>query len=303
MPARQTASYLIRKFKEAGIRPDTRHGQNFLIDLNLLKLLAETAEVGVNDIVLEVGTGTGSLTALLAQRANAVVTVEIHGQLFQLAKEILVDCKNVTMLQMDALKNKNNLQPELLQLIQKQLAESPHRQLKLVANLPYNVATPVISNLLATEILPKSITVTIQKELADRITARPGTKDYSALSVWIQCQCDARIVRVLGPSAFWPRPKVHSAIIQICPDPVRRNRIRDRVEFHTFTRSLFFHRRKLLRRVLLSAYKNRLSKPDVDDVLNEMKLRPDSRAEQLSVDEMHALLETVNSRLTVSGQK
>lgn len=303
MPARQTASYLIRKFKEAGIRPDTRHGQNFLIDLNLLKLLAETAEVGVNDVVLEVGTGTGSLTALLAQRATAVVTVEIHGQLFQLAEEILVNCKNVTMLQMDALKNKNNLQPELLQLIRQQLTESPHRQLKLVANLPYNVATPVISNLLATEILPKSITVTIQKELADRITARPGTKDYSALSVWIQCQCDARIVRVLGPSAFWPRPKVHSAIIQICPDPVRRNRIRDRVEFHTFIRSLFFHRRKLLRRVLLSAYKNRLSKPDVDDILNEMKLKPDSRAEQLSVDEMHALLETVNSRLTVSGQK
>ena len=303
MPSRQTTSYLIRKFKEAGIRPDTRHGQNFLIDLNLLKLLAETAEVEVNDVVLEVGTGTGSLTALLAQRATAVVTVEIHGQLFQLAEEMLVDCKNVTMLQMDALKNKNNLQPELLQLIQGQLAVSPHRQLKLVANLPYNVATPIISNLLATEILTKSITVTIQKELADRITARPGTKDYSALSVWIQCQCDARIVRVLGPSAFWPRPKVHSAIIQICPDPVRRNRIRDRVEFHTFTRSLFFHRRKLLRRVLLSAYKNRLSKPDVDDVLNEMKLRPDSRAEQLSVDEMHVLLETVNSRLTVSGQK
>ena len=303
MPSRQTTSYLIRKFKEAGIRPDTRHGQNFLIDLNLLKLLAETAEVEVNDVVLEVGTGTGSLTALLAQRATAVVTVEIHGQLFQLAEEMLVDCKNVTMLQMDALKNKNNLQPELLQLIQGQLAVSPHRQLKLVANLPYNVATPIISNLLATEILTKSITVTIQKELADRITARPGTKDYSALSVWIQCQCDARIVRVLGPSAFRPRPKVHSAIIQICPDPVRRSRIRDRVEFHTFIRSLFFHRRKLLRRVLLSAYKNRLSKPDVDDVLIEMKLRSDSRAEQLSVDEMHALLETVNSHLTVSGEK
>ena len=154
MSNRQTISFLTQRFRDAGIWPDTRHGQNFLIDLNLVRLLVDAASLSRRDVVLEVGTGTGSLTAMLAARAGAVVTVEISGELHQLASEELVDFENVTLLHMDALKNKNRFHPTLLQTIAQQVENVPDGRLKLVANLPYNIATPVISNLLLTDILP-----------------------------------------------------------------------------------------------------------------------------------------------------
>jgi 16S rRNA (adenine1518-N6/adenine1519-N6)-dimethyltransferase len=214
MPKRQTASFLIRKFEEVGLQPDPRRGQNFLIDLNLLEILADEAAVGPQDVVLEVGTGLGSLTVLLAPRAAAVVTVEVDRNLQQLAGEQLVDFDNVTMLCQDALKNKNQLHPNVIDAVRKELDADPRRSCKLVANLPYSIATPVISNLLAGDITPVSMTVTIQKELADRIVAPPRSKDYGALSIWLQSQCQTQILRVMPPAVFWPRPKVDSAIVQ-----------------------------------------------------------------------------------------
>ncbi len=163
-----------------------------------------------------------------------MVSVEISAELHQLAQEELIDCDNVTLLRRDALKNKNRLNPDMLEAVAKHLAVDPCRRLKLVANLPYNIATPVISNLLSTDITPYSMTVTIQKELADRITARPRTKDYSALSVWIQSQCEAEVMRILPPTVFWPRPKVHSAIMHIVPQPEKRAGFPSR---NSFTRS------------------------------------------------------------------
>ena len=133
---RQTASYLMRRFEEVGIQPVTRHGQNFLIDLNLVQLLVQTADLGPDDVVLEIGTGTGSLTALMAQRAGGVVTVELDSQLHQLASEALVEFRNVVMLQQDALKNKNRFHPRVMEAVREQLAVAPGRRLKLVANLP-----------------------------------------------------------------------------------------------------------------------------------------------------------------------
>jgi 16S rRNA (adenine1518-N6/adenine1519-N6)-dimethyltransferase len=245
----QTLSFLRRRFEEAGIRPRTRYGQNFLIDLNLQQLLLDTARLGPDDVMLEVGTGTGSLTALAAARAAAVVTVEIDRDLFRLAGEALHGLENVTMLQLDALRNKNRLNPALLDAVREHVAASPGRQLKLVANLPYNVATPVLSNLLATDDPPRTMTATIQKELADRIVARPSTKDYGALSIWMQSQCRVKIVRVMPPAAFWPRPKVTSAIVHVVLDDALRGRIPDRRYFHDFIRAMFFHRRKFLRSV------------------------------------------------------
>ena len=301
MSERQTTSYLIRRFAEAGIRPDTRHGQNFLIDLNLLGLIAESANLSDNDVVLEVGTGTGSLTALLAKSAAHVVTVEIDATLHQLARESLAAFENVTMLQQDVLKNKNLLHPDVLQAVRQPIQEGSASHFKLVANLPYNVATPIISNLLSTDIFPTSMTVTIQKELADRMIASPGTKDYSALSIWIQSQCEVQVVRVMPPSCFWPRPKVNSAIIHIEPQAKLRERIPHPDLFHTFVRSMFFHRRKLLRRVLLSAYKGQFTKSDVDRILGTLGWRGETRAEQLTVEEMIRLFQTVREELRTLG--
>ena len=294
---RQTLSFLKTRFAEVGLNLVKRHGQNFLLDLNLLDLLVETADLQPHDVVLEVGTGTGSLTAAMAPRVAAVVTVEIDPRLHQLASEELIDFDNVTMLLQDALRNKNNFDEAVLDALRGRLAEEPGRRFKLVANLPYSVATPVISNLLLTDVSPESMTVTIQKELADRIVASPGSKDYSALSVWVQSQCRAEIVRLLPPSAFWPRPLVTSAIVRIELVPEKQERIDDLRYFHDFVRSMFFHRRKFLRSVVISAFKNDLAKDEIDAILAEQGFDADARAEQLSVEAMIALCDAMRKRL------
>ena len=293
---RQTKTFLMQKFREIGLEPASRHGQNFLIDLNLVELLVESAELSKHDVVLEVGTGTGSLTALMAQWAAAVVTVEIDAHLYELASEELLRFDNVTMLRFDALKNKNQFDPRVMEAVGMALAAEPGRQFKLVANLPYNVATPVLSNLLLSEHVPCMMVATIQKELADRIVARPWSKDYGALSVWMQSQCHAEIVRIMPPSVFWPMPKVYSAIVKLSVDPAKRAAIPDLAYFHHFIRSLFFHRRKYLRANMVSALKEHLSKERVDSILAKMNFQPDTRTEQLDVPTLLELTELVRAQ-------
>jgi len=235
-PDHQTISYLARRFSETGVRLNRRHGQNFLIDLNLQRLIVARAKLEPTDVVLEVGTGTGALSALMAPLAAAIVTVEIDPHLRQLASEELFGHENVVMLAQDVLRSKSQIDPRVIEEVERQVSAAPGRRLKLVANLPYSVATPVIANLLLCEPAPHSMTVTIQKELADRITARPDTRDYGALSVWIQSQSRVELVRVLPPSVFWPRPQVTSAIVHIEIDPALRGRIGDLQFFHDFVR-------------------------------------------------------------------
>lgn len=297
--SRQTISYLTRRFQEAGIRPEVRHGQNFLIDLNLLDVLIDTAAPNEHDVVLEVGTGMGSLTGLLAERAAQVVTVEIDARLHQMAAEELEPFGNVTMLLQDALRNKNNVADEVIGEIQKHVNAAPGRQFKLVANLPYNVATPILSNLLTVEPTPVSLTATIQKELADRMCAPAGVKDYSALSVWMQSLCDLHIARILPPQVFWPRPRVHSAIIHIVPNAEKRAAIPDLEFFHQFVRGLFLHRRKFLRGSLIAALQENLDKPAIDEVLAPFEFPVDVRAEQLTLEGIQQLCEAFRQRMAV----
>ncbi|MEL7338284.1 MAG: 16S rRNA (adenine(1518)-N(6)/adenine(1519)-N(6))-dimethyltransferase RsmA, partial [Planctomycetota bacterium] len=254
MAERQTATYLSGRLAAAGLKPLSRFGQNFLTDLNLVELIARSAEITQNDVVLEIGTGVGSLTQLLAAAGNPVLTVEIDNNLFVLAGEELETLPNVKMLHMDALRNKNSLRKEIIDSVRAAKKRVDGRFM-LVANLPYNVATPIISNLLLTDPPAERMVVTIQKELGDRIVAAPGNKDYGALSVWIQSQCRAEIIRTLPPTVFWPRPRVHSAIVRIDRDPQAVAKIPDLAFANKTIRALFFHRRKLLRSVMISAMK------------------------------------------------
>ncbi|MBL9163446.1 MAG: ribosomal RNA small subunit methyltransferase A [Planctomycetaceae bacterium] len=295
--SRQTKSFLISRFREMGIRPATRHGQNFLIDLNLHRLIVDTANLDERDVVLEVGTGTGAITQLIAERAGAVVTVEIDGHMFDLASEMLLDFDNVTMLHVDALRNKNNFNPAVSEAVGAQLAAAPNRRLKLVANLPYNIATPILSNLLSWEHPPHSMVATIQKELGERMAAQPWSKDYSALSVWFQCQADVEIVRVMPPSVFWPEPKVDSAIVKVVIDPARRAAVPDLGYFHQFTKAIFLHRRKFLRANVVAAMKGTLDKAQVDEVMAEMGFAEDARTEQLDVATLLRLTELFRRRV------
>ena len=291
---RQTASYLSKRLAAAGLRPVSRFGQNFLIDLNLVDLIARSAELRKTDVVLEIGTGVGSLTTRLSDQAGAVLSVEIDNNLHRLASEELSDRPNVRLIHGDALRNKNSLRPEIMELIRDAIGRiGEDARFLLVANLPYNVATPIISNLLHETPPPDVMVVTIQKELADRIVAQPGTKDYGALSVWVQSLCRAEIVRVLPPTVFWPRPKVHSAILRLDLVPEWRGQFQDLTHFHQTVRALFFHRRKFLRSVVASAMKGRLGKPEVDQVLASLGYEETSRAEELSVQQIQQLAEAL----------
>jgi 16S rRNA (adenine1518-N6/adenine1519-N6)-dimethyltransferase len=178
-----------------------------------------------------------------------------------------------------------------LDAVRDAMAKIPGAKFKLAANLPYNVATPIISNLLNETPLVERMVVTIQKELGERIIAPTSCKDYSALSIWMQSQCDCEILRVLPPSAFWPRPKVDSAILRIIPNAAKRSRIADLEFFHTRLRAMFLHRRKFLRSQLISAMQELLTKEQVDEVLASQGLEVNLRAEQLTVEQMISLLE------------
>lgn len=293
---RQTKSFLISRFREMGITPATRHGQNFLIDLNLHRLLIDSAELTKDDVVLEVGTGTGALTTEMARRAGGVVTVEIDSHLYELASEELFEYRHVTMLNFDALHNKNAFDQRVIDAVGEKLAEAPGRKFKLVANLPYNIATPVLSNLLLCPHTPVMMVATIQKELGDRIVAQPWSKDYGALSVWMQSQAATEIVRIMPPSVFWPQPKVDSAIVKIVTDFEKRAAVPDLKYFHQFVKTIFIHRRKYLRANIVAAMKEHLSKPQIDEILSEMQLGENARTEELDVATLLRLTESVRTK-------
>jgi len=281
---RQTRSYLMKLFKEHGFHPRSDLGQNFLIDLNLVEFVVEQAELTEQDVVLEVGAGTGSMTTMMGARAGQVISIEVDTNMHKLASSMVESFDNVTLLRTDALRNKNNLHPRVLEAVDTALAVDPARRLKLVANLPYNIATPIVSNLVATELPWARMVVTIQYELGQRMKARPSTSHYGSLAVWLQSQCDVELLRKVGPTVFWPRPKVNSAIMKLTPDAAKRSLIADRAFFQDYLRRLFHQRRKMLRSVLVGMYRKQLGKPAVDTILAELSIAENARAEQLPVE-------------------
>ena len=281
---RQTRTHLTKLFAQHGFFPRGDLGQNFLIDLNIVQYVADQAFIGPDDVVLEVGTGTGGLTTFLAREAADVVTVEYDEKVFGLAQQMLDGLRNVTLINADALKSKNQLNPDVIAVVEEKLRVDPERKLKLVANLPYDVATPINSNLVASELPWVGMVVTIQLELAQRMAAQPKAgSNFGALSVWLQSQCQIKLLKKLGPQVFWPRPDVDSAILSIRPDRERRALITDRAFFHELVRGVFTQRRKHLRVVLGSHFKGRLDREVIDGVLAELGLKPDVRAETLEV--------------------
>lgn len=312
---RQTLSYLRNLFERRGIAPQRQLGQNFLIDLNIHELIARTAEITDKDVILEVGPGAGALTTLMAENASAVVAVDLDPMMVELTREATIMYPNVRVVHADALKGKNKLNPEVLDNVRAGLAFAPDRVFKLVANLPYNIATPLITNLLVhPELCPALMVVTIQHELAERMLAEPGTEHYGGLSVLVQALADVELVRALSPKVFWPRPRVDSAIVKITPDPARRAAIADLPWFHHVVRRIFLHRRKNLRRVIYSEWRDQWAdKAEVDAFLAELGLTEHEpghddepaiiRAESMNVEEMLALADALRPRLKDPDQR
>jgi 16S rRNA (adenine1518-N6/adenine1519-N6)-dimethyltransferase len=295
-PIRQTQSYLRHLFARRGIFPRHRLGQNFLIDLNIHDLIVETAAVGPDDVILEVGPGAGALTALMAGRGASVVAIEVDPGMAKLAEEAVAGLPHARVLNTDALTNKNSLNPILIENVRTEMEARSGRGFKLVANLPYNVATPIITNLLVhPEVVPVLMVVTIQRELAERMIAAPGTPAYGALSILLQALAEVSIVRSLPPSVFWPRPKVDSAVVMIRPDPARRAAM-DVSWFHKMVREIFLHRRKNLRHVLAGMWPDRWTKAEVDAWLQLLGLDGQLRAEALDVDKFRSLALALKER-------
>lgn len=294
---RQTQSYLRTLFAQRGVAPQHRHGQNFLIDLNLHDVIVKAAEVGPDDVVLEVGPGAGAMTALLAATGAAVVAVDIDPAMVALTTEATEGLANVRVFQADALSSKHAIEPRVLDSVRAGLAVSPEKRFKLVANLPYHAATPIVTNLLVhPELCPALLVVTIQLELAEKMRAAPGTPAHGGLSVIVQALANVELVRTLSPSVFWPRPKVESAVVRLLPDPSKRAEVGDVDWFHRVVRQVFLHRRKNLRGVLFSQYKGRWTKPEVDALLESLGLNGQIRAEAMNVQEFLSLANALKAR-------
>lgn len=299
--SRQTRTHLMSLFERRGLHPRSDLGQNFLIDLNVIEFVVRNAELGPTDVVLEVGAGTGSMTAELAKQAAAVVSVEYDTNMFAMATEAVAAFPNVTLLNCDALKNKNRIRDEVMDAVRAELAKDPARRLKLVANLPYNIATPIVSNLVASDLPWERMVVTIQFELGQRMASGPGKSNYGALSAWLQSQAFVKILRRLGPQVFWPRPAVNSAIVQLTPAPNKAARIADRPFLQEFLRLLFTQRRKVMRPVLVGMFRKRLPKEAVEAVVTDLGHGPKTRAESLEPYQLVELANRFHALLQASG--
>jgi 16S rRNA (adenine1518-N6/adenine1519-N6)-dimethyltransferase len=282
---RQTLTYLRRLFDAFGLEAKSKLGQNFLVDLNLLDLIVRAAELDRTDAVLEVGTGTGSLTARLADHAGVVTTVEIDKSLQPVAKQIVGDRANVRYVFGDCLARKNELNPDMLAAWTDAATEFGCTRRKLVANLPYVIATPLVSNLLIAGVPIERMVVMVQWEIAERMRAEVGTKDYNALSVLVQSVADVEVVRKVLPSNFHPRPKVDSAIVKIVPSAEKRAKVGDVARFRAFLRDLYVHRRKNLRQALMGWPAGRKDKDEVDAKLKELGIDGTIRSEALDVEQ------------------
>ena len=241
--------------------------------------------------MLEVGTGTGSLTAKMADLAGAVCSMEIDRDFHKLAKGHVGPRKNVDLVFGDCLARKNELNPEMMSAWQNLGQAHNCTQYKLIANLPYAIAAPLISNLLLTETPIERMVVMVQWEIGERLRANVGTKDYNALSILVQSVADVEIIRKIAPTNFFPRPKVESAVVLIKPNAEKRALVGDVKRFRVFLRDLYVHRRKNLRGALHGAPSGRKEKTFVDATLQGLNIDPTARAETLSIADHLRLME------------
>ena len=277
----QTKRQIQELLSSAGLSPNRRLGQHFLIDLNLMTLLADAAQIGAGDVVLEVGCGTGSLTELLARRARRVVAVELDRTLAGIAESQLAGAGNVKIIRGDALAGKGMLNPAIVDALNEATAGGSGHLL-LVSNLPYDVASAVMIDLVQGPVVADSMTVTVQREVAERMAAAPGGKAYGTLSIFLGATSRVEILRVLKPSVFWPPPGVDSAIVRVVRDPQKSGRIESMKSLCEVVGLFMGHRRKMLRACIKHAPVG-LGNPDHwMTVFESCAIEPSKRPEELN---------------------
>ncbi|MFR4782890.1 MAG: 16S rRNA (adenine(1518)-N(6)/adenine(1519)-N(6))-dimethyltransferase RsmA [Pilosibacter sp.] len=251
-----------------------KFGQNFLIDAHVLEKIISAAGITKNDCVLEIGPGIGTMTQYLAENAGHVVAVEIDRNLIPILKETLADYDNVTVINED-----------ILRVDIKALAEEYNdgKPIKVVANLPYYITTPIIMGLFESGVPIDNITVMVQKEVADRMKEGPGSKDYGALSLAVQYYAEPEIVANVPPNCFIPRPNVGSAVIRLTRHKEMPVEVKDPALMFKIIRASFNQRRKTLQNGLGNASELPYTKEQIAAAIAEMGLTPTIRGEALSL--------------------
>ena len=257
-----------------------KFGQNFLIDTHVLEKIMDAAEITKEDCVVEIGPGIGTMTQYLAERAKEVVAVEIDKNLIPILQETLQEYDNVTIVNEDILK------VDLNRLVEERNNGKP---VKVVANLPYYITTPIIMGLFENHVPLKSITVMVQKEVADRMKVGPGTKDYGALSLAVQFYAKPEIVANVPPNCFIPRPGVGSAVIRLTCHETCPVLVKDEKFMFSLIRAAFNQRRKTLLNSLSNAGGLNLGKEQIKAAFDKMQLAPTIRGEELTLEQFAAL--------------
>ncbi len=257
-----------------------KFGQNFLIDTHVLDKIISAAEITKDDLVVEIGPGIGTMTQYLACAAREVVAIEIDKMLIPILKETLADYDNVTVINEDVLKVDLN-----------KLAEEKNggRPVKVVANLPYYITTPIIMGLFENHVPLHSITVMVQKEVADRMRMGPGTKDYGALSLAVQYYAEPYLVANVPQNCFMPRPKIGSAVIRLTVHEQPPVTVRDEKLMFQLIRASFNQRRKTLANGLNNSPELHYSKEQIAEAIEKLGVSASVRGEALTLEQFAKL--------------
>lgn len=257
-----------------------KFGQNFLIDSHVLEKIIDAAHITRDDFVLEIGPGIGTMTQYLSEHAREVMAVEIDHNLIPILNETLAGYDNVEVLNEDILKVDIG-----------KIAEEKNqgRPIKVVANLPYYITTPIIMGLFEKKVPMDSLTVMVQKEVAQRMQAGPGTKDYGALSLAVQFYAEPYIVANVPPNCFMPRPKVGSAVIRLTRYKDMPVKVKNEQLMFSIIRASFNQRRKTLQNGINNSSALHFSKEQVVEALGKMELSPTIRGEALSLEQFARL--------------
>lgn len=279
----------IQTIKKHGFDFQKKYGQNFLIDGRVLEKIMDAADITKEDCVLEIGPGIGTMTQYLAERAGKVLAVEIDDKLIPILQETLGEYPNVQIIHADVLKL------DITKLVQE---ENQGKPVKVVANLPYYITTPIIMGLFENHVPLENITVMVQKEVADRMQVGPGTKDYGALSLAVQYYAKPYIVANVPPNCFIPRPNVASAVIRLTRYPEPPVKVRNEKLMFQLIRASFNQRRKTLVNGIGNAAEVPYTKEETAQALEALGLSVTIRGEALTLEEFAKLsdeLEAIRS--------
>lgn len=279
--------YTIEVLQKYNFAFQKRFGQNFLIDTHVLEKIIAASQITKEDFVLEIGPGIGTMTQYLAEYAREVAAVEIDNTLIPILKDTLKDWDNVTVINDDILK---------VDIRKLALEKNGGKPIKVVANLPYYITTPIIMGLFENQVPIDSITIMVQKEVADRMQVGPGTKDYGALSLAVQYYAKPEIVANVPPNCFMPRPKVGSAVIRLeryekPPVEVSNEKLMFRI-----IRASFNQRRKTLVNGLKNSQELSYSREEIEEVLNECGIPLNIRGEALTLTEFASLANSFDKK-------